>query len=704
MMYNYLEISKEQLDRLDYKIIKNHQSTEFINIESGFDIETSSEYVEGEKQAFMYVWVFGIGDLIYYGRTWEEFIHLMNFITEYFNLTIERRLKIYVHNLGYEFQFMRKWFAFESVFAVDERKPIKARTVSGLEFTDSLILSGSSLEFTAKNLNNHTVEKMVGDLDYSKTRTSETEITNKEWGYIKNDVIIILYYIREQMEQYGDITKIPLTNTSRVRNFVRDRVYYTNKNHKKTNKGKYSRYCKLMNNLKLSTEDYLQLKQAFMGGFTHANANYSGKLLENVSSIDFTSSYPSVMVTEKYPMSEPIPVEIDSVEELEKLMRTHAVLLDVKFTEIESKIKQENYISESKCTLLEKPILNNGRVYSADELAMTITDIDFQIMKQAYSWGGIAIKNVKKFHKDYLPKDMILSILDLYKDKTELKGIEGREQEYNISKAMLNSVYGMSVTDIVKDNHVYNDDLNDWELEPVDIDEEIEKHNNSKNRFLYYAWGVWVTAYARFNLWSGILAMGDDYVYTDTDSIKFKNMDKHKKYIEYYDEQLIARQKKMCDYYKISYEKLSPLTIEGTEKPIGVWDYEGTYSRFKTLGAKRYLEEENGKLALTLAGLSKLKGLEYMKDVCYNDNTEIFKMFDDSLFIPAEKSGKMTHTYLDSERVFDITDYTGNVSTVNTLSGIHLEPAEFTLSISKQYNNFITRFVNGFMFGGVTLE
>ena len=287
-----------------------------------------------------------------------------------------------------------------------------------------------------------------------------------------------------------------------------------------------------MSELQLKPTDYLQLKQAFMGGFTHANAEYSGKVLKDVSSVDFGSSYPSVMITEKYPMSKPIPVNVTSIRELKKLMIDYAVLFDIRLEGVQSKINQENYISESKCLNLEKPILNNGRVHKADVLEMTITDIDFRIIEQTYNYQNIKVKNVKKFYKNYLPKEIIKSILDLYQDKTELKGVQGKEVEYMLSKGMLNSVYGMSVTDIVKDNHVYSG--NSWDIESVDIDKEIDKHNKSKNRFLYYAWGVWVTAYARYNLWTGILALGDDYVYSDTDSIKLLNYSDHLEYFEKY--------------------------------------------------------------------------------------------------------------------------------------------------------------------------
>lgn len=650
----------------------------------------------------MYVWAFGIGDSIYYGRKWEELLELLELVSEELDLVGNRYLVCYIHNLGYEFQFMRKFFNWKSVFAVDERKPIKAICDLNIEFRDSYILSGYSLENTARNLQNSNVKKLTGDLDYSLIRHYDTPLTKLEKDYINNDVEIILAYIDEQIQLSGNITKIPMTNTGRVRKFVKDNCYYTNKSHKKSNQGVYTRYRNLMLDLKLDSDDYKQLKRAFMGGFTHANARFSGKTLKDISSVDFSSSYPSVMITEKFPMSSPIPVEVESIKELEKLISTKSVIMDIRLENVEAKIEQENYISESKCSNLINPIINNGRVYKADNLDMTITDIDYRIINQVYDYDKISVSNVKYFYKDYLPKEIIKSILDLYKDKTELKDVSGYEVEYNLSKGMLNSVYGMSVTDIVKDNHVYEG--NEWGIEEVDINKELEKHNNSKNRFLYYAWGVWVTAYARYNLWSGILAIGNDYVYSDTDSIKFKNYEKHKPYLDKFNEILYKRQLIMCEQVGIDKNELTPKTNEGIVKPIGIWEFEGTYSLFKTLGSKRYLQEENGKLALTVAGLSKQNGLEYMKEKSNNNHLEVFKMFNDELYIPSNRTGKMTHSYIDEEMSFPVTDYKGVTRDIKTLSGIHLEPADFTLSISREYDDFLKKYNDGFIFGGIKYE
>lgn len=693
---------KNNLDKISYSTIRTNKKVTYLNLACGFDIETTSFMSGDNKLAHMYIWAISIGhgNGVFYGRTWEEFIDLCETLQTHFHLSEDRLLVIYVHNLGYEFQFMRKYFNWKSVFAVGERKPIKAICDYGIEFRDSYILSGFSLAVTAKNLTSHKVSKLSGSLDYFLVRHHKTELTSEELQYCKNDVLIITAYITEQLDIYGDINKIPLTNTGRVRKFVRNNCYYSSSNHRKSSKSKYYRYRNIMKDLTLDVDTYIQLKRGFMGGYTHANAKYVGEVLNNVSSIDFTSSYPSVMVSEKFPMSRFKKITIKSLKHFKECRERYAMIFDIKFIGLES-IAQECYISESKCYNLKKPVINNGRIVSADLLTTTLTEVDFDIMQQCYKWESIELSNVKYAHKAFLPKAIIKSVLELYQDKTVLKGVAGSEVEYLLSKGMLNSIYGMCVTDIVKDNAIYT---GEWKVEKADIVEGVEKYNGSKNRFLYYAWGVWVTAYARRNLWTGIMAIGDDYIYSDTDSLKVLNYDKHVGYINWFNKQILNKIETVCNYYGFDTELITPRTKEGVEKPLGVWDYEGLLSRFKTLGAKRYLSEWEGKtLEITVAGLSKQNGLKYMLKTCNGDNTKVFDMFNDSLTVPAEETGKMTHTYIDDELLYKCVDYKGNSVDIKALSSIHLSKCEFTLSLSKQYLDFLNNLSKGYLYQGVKL-
>ena len=119
------------------------------------------------------------------------------------------------------------------------------------------------------------------------------------------------------------------------------------------------------------------------------------------------------------------------------------------------------------------------------------------------------------------------SILHLYANKTTLKGVKGKEVEYLNSKEMLNSCYGMCVTNPLRDEFTYNGDWDVSHLTADEINETLVKYNDSRNRFLFYPWGVFVTAYARRNLFTGIYECGDDYIYSATDSLNLKTVKDH---------------------------------------------------------------------------------------------------------------------------------------------------------------------------------
>lgn len=278
-------------------IVKDNKNVVWYNVPAAFDIETSSFYQDGKvapenKRAVMYIWQFGIDDLVTYGRTWDEFVLFIVQLSSQLNLSENRRLVVYVHNLAYEFQFMRKLFNWSSVFLLEERKPVKCR-IGGVEFRCSLKLSGGrSLEKIGEELTHHETRKKVGDLDYELVRSPITPLTPEELGYCEYDIRVLVDYISEKIEQDGDITKIPLTNTGYVRNYCRKACY-----------SRWRKYRDIMDCLTIDADEFRQLQRAFMGGHTHANAHYVKKILHNVGSYDINSSYPSVMCLNRFPMT-----------------------------------------------------------------------------------------------------------------------------------------------------------------------------------------------------------------------------------------------------------------------------------------------------------------------------------------------------------------------------------------------------------------
>lgn len=668
--------------RPNFRFAWSNKKLKYFNVPAALDIETTSFYQGKKKCACMYEWTLGLYGSVMIGRTYDDLVEVLDRLAAVLDLGTHKRLLIFVHNLAYEFQFICGHFTWEKVFAIDTRKPLYALTDTGLEFRCSYLLSGYSLDKLGEQLHDFQIRKLTGALDYSLLRHYNTPLTDKEIAYCVNDVKVVMAYIMERIQTDGGISKLPLTKTGYVRKYCRDACFYGPEKDKK----KRLRYKELMKSMTIEPEEYRQMKRAFQGGFTHANPFYSGRVLENVTSYDFTSSYPAVMVAEEYPMSTGEVIRIESREHFDEQIRRYCCIFDVEFTDLVASVTFDNYISQSKCWGLEGYVINNGRVVSADLLRTTITEQDFLIIRKMYKWDKMRVSNFRRYRKTYLPTDFVRSILELYKDKTTLKGVEGKEVEYLRAKEMINSCYGMTVTDIVRPIFDFTDH---WE-DPVtpDLTEEIEKYNRNPGRFLFYLWGVYVTAYARRNLFSGILECGSDYVYSDTDSIKILNAEDHQEFIAEYNQRITAQIEKALDFHKLPREMAAPETVKGIKKPLGVWDFDGFYTRFKTLGAKRYMTETDSGINVTVAGINKKHAMPFLYGK-YGKRL-IFHGFSDRLYVPAAYTGKSTHTYIDQQREGVMIDYLGQPGEYHEKSSIHLEQSDYTLSISREYSDYLT--------------
>lgn len=662
-----------------------------------FDIETTSTYINKEKVAFMYVWMFDIFDKTIIGRTWAEFKMCMEHICNFYKLSgIKRRMIVYVHNLAYEFQFIRKWFSWTKVFSLSRRKPLYALTTTGIEFRCSYRLSGYKLETIGEQIG---IEKLP-DFDYRKIRHWKTELTTRELEYCVHDVKIVSAYIRQKMrEDDNNISQIPLTKTGYVRRYVRNRTL------RGSNRCFYKNAIQA---LTIEPEEYLMCKRAFAGGFTHAAILHSGKEMRDVTSFDFSSSYPTVLIAEKYPMVKGVHIGKPSQKQFEELMRREeCCVFTIEIANLEQKFPCESYLSQSRCRKVKNAIVNNGRIYSADYLITDMTSVDYNIMKQVYKFDVTGVDHLYYYEKYYLPTSFVECILHFYNVKTKLKGVAGKEEEYMNGKENLNALFGMCVTDIVRELIEYDTDAGWLPPDKMDDDEylefvsnQLDKENSKKSRFLYYLWGVFCTAYARKNLWTGILECKSDYIYSDTDSVKILNYEKHKPYFDAYNKDIIAKLERALDYHHMSHDLIRPKNIKGDEKILGIWDFDGHYDSFKAVRAKSYMYCTDGEYHMTVAGLSKQNAVKYLtsekakKAYFIETNTEPHSItpldiFRDGMYIPADYTGKLTHTYIDDEFRYKVYDFRGVEAIVSERSFIHLEPADFHLSIARVYSEFL---------------
>ena len=425
---------------------KNNKKIEFYNIVCAFDIETTS-FIDpaapdnDNKRSVMYVWQFAIDGHVIMGRTWDEFLYLIDRLEQILALSPEVRLLVFTHNLNFEFSYICRLFNWEKVFATDTRRPIYALTKGGIEFRCSYILTNYSLAKLGDQLLKFKVSKLVGDLDYRIPRHFETPLSDQEKAYCKNDVLVVSCYIEEKrLEEKGRICDIPLTATGYCRRFCRHACLYAGG--VKGNRKQFHSYRAKMKAMQItSVDEYMQMKRAFQGGFTHASAMYSSWVLNDVDSIDFTSSYPYCLLSEEYPCSTGKLVKPKSLEEFNNYIEKYCCIFDIEFHDLESTFEPEQYISISKCFTRVDTVVNNGRVVKAGVLGTTITNVDFEIIKKVYKYRSATIYNLRIYKKSFLPTELYKCIAYFYRQKTTLKGVKDKEAEYQQGKALLNSVY-----------------------------------------------------------------------------------------------------------------------------------------------------------------------------------------------------------------------------------------------------------------------
>lgn len=660
----------------DVNIIKKYDNTIYT-----FDIETTSYIIlddeimpackyqklnEDDKersiqQSCMYIWQFGINDQVYYGRTWPEFIEFIKRI----EANDDHKKIIYVHNLSFEFQFISSVLRIKEVMSRKSRKVMSAKLADfNIEFRCSYYLANTKLE-KLSSVYNLPIEKKSGDLDYDKLRNPATKLTEKEMGYCEYDCLVLYEYIKFELDTYGAINKIPLTSTGKVRRELQKLVM------------KDYNYRRLVNNcINIKPSVYNMLIEAFAGGYTHANYIYTDEVIENVDSFDETSAYPYVLVTHKFPMKS---FKKCNIKKAEDMIDRFAYLVRVKFTHIKSKY-YNNFISASKCLNIVGGRIDNGRIIKAKEIYITLTDIDFKFILDTYDYESYEIVEAYYSLYEYLPTKFINFVLDKYVNKTKFKNVEGKELEYSIAKASFNSIYGMTVTNMIRDD-VSFDFLHGWSETPLTNEDIFDKLLEEKRKsFLSFAWGVWVTAYARDNLLRRVIDLDDKVIYCDTDSIKICQ-GYNKEIFDSYNRSVEENIRKVSDILNIPFDKYAPEDSKGIKHLLGVFEYEGRYDKFITQGAKKYCVEKNGELHITVSGVPKKKGDKCLKSI-YD--------FKDDLVFQADITNKKTVIYNDIQFPIDIIDYNGVKYKVEDKSGACLLPAEYTLNKALEYANLLT--------------
>ena len=584
-----------------------------------FDIETSKYNKGNDLETFMYIWQACIDDDVVFGSTWKEF---KMFLDRCYNrMNTSKKVVIYIHNLSYEFQFMKNFFEWEDVFATDEHVILKACTKE-FEFRCSYKLSNMSLDKFIENTPGHFYIK-GSDFSYNKLRLPGDILEKEEYGYCYNDVRGLYHSIMDKLEE-DTLESIPLTSTGYVRRDCRNAL-----------RGR--EYRKQFKKSEIDLEMYKKLLRAFRGGNTASSRYFANMIIDNVKSYDISSSYPFVMMSYEYPQGPFMYTSIDSRNTLDKYNRKYCTIAEYSFINLRLKNKYTPipYVSISKCNKADSDALvYNGRVLEGRFFEMTLTNVDFEIIDRMYDYDEMYVDDFYFARKKLLPKPLREQLLKYFTDKTTLKGIDEMYYFYMKQKNKLNAIYGMSVSHIVHENYIF--DTKDFTITRDTMseereNEELKKYFKSRNSFLCFQWGVWVTAYARARLQELIDIIGIDVVYCDTDSVKY--IGDYETEIEKINRNVIERENNVDVPFHVKHE--------GKDIYMGVWDKEKPYNRFITLGAKKYAYEQNGKLGVTVSGLNKKNAPLELKE---KGGLEAFK--NGTIFTNA---GRVSATYVDTK-------------------------------------------------------
>ena len=652
-----------------------HYKMAYKNIITAFDIECSTINFPSGPQSFMYVWQWQFGtEYTVIGRTWDELKTFMRKLTR--GMFKEQGIWVAVHNLSYEFQFLRGQFHFgeEDVFCMKSRKILSAR-LPHIEFHCSYIHSNMSLKGYLKKMGAEHQKLSGVDFDYSKIRYPWTPLEPKELEYAVNDVLGLVEALQIHMNAENDtLYTFPQTSTGYVRRRAKAAMREVSHKWLKEQLPTY--------------EVYQLLREAFRGGNTHANRWAAGKVLHNVKSADRSSSYPDVMVNREYPVSAFVR-DIDvSMEHLIKLCfvnhRAGVFRLRVWNLRLRDKYCPIPYLSKDKCRNIrdgdEWPnIYDNGRILSAGYLETTMTDIDLKIFLEQYDFDSIEPFDVFTARYGKLPKPLTDLICKLYKDKTELKGVEGQEIYYALSKEMINAVYGMTCQDPVKDRIEYVEDSEELYVERGKNPEEL-LYEYQRKAFLTYAWGVWTTAHARAALQVGIDLAGESCVYVDTDSVKYiGDVDWSEFNAKCIDDSTRNGAAAMDKYGNMHY--------------MGVFEQEKPYYEFATLGAKKYAYryEKGGKMHATIAGVAKNDVLNDAGDVIRaGGGTELDRNGGFDAFL---KEGFIFHDAGGTELIYndnpeiDHIEVDGRILPIT--SNVVIRDSTYTLGITAEYRELL---------------
>lgn len=511
-----------------------------------------------------YVWAYAICEI---GN--EDNIKIGNSIEDFMNfIEINKNSNYYFRNLKFDGEFVIHYLLTHGFTHIKNRKDKKDKTFStlisdmGMFYTieiffkvgnktvkkakliDSLKIIPLSIKDTAKAFG-LPISKL--EIDYNYPRERGHILTEEEREYIKNDVKIDAMALNMMFDE--GLNRI--TSASNA-------LFSYKLTHSK------SKFETMFPELPYEIDK--DMRCAYKGGFTYLNPIYKEVDTKEGVVLDVNSLYPSVMRYELMPVGKPIFFE--GKYEEDKVYPLYIQRITCSFKLKKNKIptiQVKNSPSFMDNEYLES---SNGEI-----VALTLSNIDLEMFLNHYDTEFLEYECGYKFKGMH---GIFNEYIDFWTERKIKATKEGNKGMRTISKLMLNSLYGKFATsmDIQAKNPYIEDDTVKYIL-----GEKETKHG------LYLPIGIFITSYARKRTIEtsnaikeySIKKYGKDlYCYSDTDSIHTLLP--------------IEELTKFCD-------------IDDTE--LGKWKHESTFTRARFVRQKTYLEEIEGEVHITCAGMPK---------------------------------------------------------------------------------------------------
>lgn len=300
------------------------------------------------------------------------------------------------------------------------------------------------------------------------------------------------------------------------------------------------------------------IRQSYKGGFTYLNPKFKELNLTEGIVLDVNSLYPSVMYYQPLPYGEGIffkgKYKADKIYNLYVQMFT--CQFELKPGHIPT-IQLKNNLSFIPTQYLESS--------DGEDVTLCLTNVDLELFMEHYNVFNIEYHSGWKFK----------STIGLFKDyidkwnKVKMEStLNGNKAMRTLAKLMLNALYGKFALNPNVQSKIpwYDNGIVKYKLGEKETRDPI-----------YIPVGTFITAWARHKTISSAQKVYDRFVYADTDSLH-----------------LIGTE--------------IPDMLEVDPVKLGAWKHESTFKRARFIRQKSYIEEIDGVLNITCAG---------MPDRCY---------------------------------------------------------------------------------------